>query len=301
MASPQLQAIIQAFRSQPVSEGMTIEQARAGLENLAALSPVGPEVSVEPIDAEGVPAEWISAPGATNTATLYWLHGGGYSIGSLNTHRGMLARISAASGARVFAIDYRLAPENPFPAGLEDALASYKWLLAQGVDPRTIIIGGDSAGGGLTLATLISLRDAGDPPPAAVVLYSPWTDLAFTGESVKTRKDIDPWINPDLGGGAAVMYHGEVSVTDPLVSPLYADLAGLPPTLIIVGDAEVLLDDSTRVANKMKAAGVDVTIEVWDEMIHVFPAFAGILPEGQQAIERTGEFIRSRVFTGATT
>jgi acetyl esterase/lipase len=300
MASPQLQAIIQMFRAQPVRAGMSIQETRGAFEGMTSMVPVAPDITREPVNADAVPAEWISAPNATGTAALYWLHGGGYTIGSINTHRDMISRISRASGLRAFAIDYRLAPEHPFPAALEDALTGYRWLLKQGADPKSLVIGGDSAGGGLALATLVSLRDAGDPLPAAAVLYSPWTDLAFTGESVKTRADADPWIKPDIGGDVPSMYHGNRSPTDPLVSPLYADLTGLPPTLIIVGDAEVLLDDSTRVAAKAKAAGVDVTLEVWDEMIHVFPGFAAILPEGQQAIDRTGEFIRQKVHTGAT-
>jgi acetyl esterase/lipase len=199
MASPQLQAIIQAFRSQPVSEGMTIEQARAGSKIWRRFPPSGRGVGGA-IDATYPPN---GSRAGSDERRHPLLATGGYSISSLSTHRGMLARISAASGSRVFAIDYRLAPENPVPAGLEDALARYKWLLAQGVDPRTIIIGGDSAGGGLTLATLISLRDPGirRQPSSA---YSPWTDLAFTGESVKTRKDIDPGLT-DRGGGAAAM------------------------------------------------------------------------------------------------
>lgn len=299
MASPQLQAIIQMFKSNPVREGITIEQARAALDNLSMLDVLPPGTNCEPIEVDGVPAEWITAPNASADATLYWLHGGGYSIGSIKSHRGMISRLSAASRIRAFAVEYRLAPENPFPAGLEDALTGYRWLLKQGIDPKSIVLGGDSAGGGMTLAVLVSLKDAGEPLPAAAVLYSPWTDLTWSGDSVTTRAEADPWISPDMGVEGAALYLGDAPATNPLASPLFADLSGLPPTLIQVGDAEVLLDDSTRVADKMKAAGVDVTLEVWDEMIHVWQAFATILPEGQQAIDKTGEFIRSRVRTGA--
>jgi acetyl esterase/lipase len=291
--------IIQMFKANAVPEGFTVEQARAALDNLSMLDVLTPGTTCETTEADGVPGEWISAPSASAEATLYWLHGGGYSIGSVKSHRGMIARLSAASKIRAFAIDYRLAPENPFPAGLEDALTGYRWLLKQGVDPKSLIIAGDSAGGGMTLAVLVSLRDSGEPLPAAAVLYSPWTDLTWSGESVKTRAEVDPWISPDIGVEGAALYLGDAKATNPLASPLFADLSGLPPTLIQVGDAEVLLDDSTRVAEKMKAAGVEVTLEVWDEMIHVWQAFASILPEGQQAIDKTGEFIRSRVKTGA--
>jgi monoterpene epsilon-lactone hydrolase len=299
MASPQLEQIIQLIRSRPVREEGTIEKTRQEFEALAWLFPVAADIKRQPASANGVPGEWISAPNSTDAATILYLHGGGYTIGSVNTHANMVSRICRASGARAFSLNYRLAPEHPYPAAVEDATKAYRWLLGQGIRPESIVISGDSAGGGLSLATLLALKAAGDPLPGAAVLLSPWTDLLGTGDSLKTRAAADPMINPELIVQGATQYHGSTPASDPLVSPLYGDFHGLPPMLIQVGDAEVLLDDSTRVAEKAKAAGVDVTIEVWDEMIHVFQIFAPTLPEGQQAIDRIGEFVKQHVQTKA--
>jgi epsilon-lactone hydrolase len=299
MASPQLDAIIQQIRSRPIREDITIEETRAEFEMLAPMFPVAADIKREPASANGVPGEWITAPNSTDAATMLYLHGGGYTIGSVNTHADMVSRICRASGARAFSLNYRLAPENPYPAAVEDATKAYRWLLGQGIRPEFIVISGDSAGGGLSLATLLALKDAGDPLPGGAVLLSPWTDLLATGESMKTRKAADPMINPDLATQGATQYHGDQPASHPLVSPLYGDFRGLPPMLIQVGDAEVLLDDSTRVAERAKEAGVDVTLEVWDEMIHVFQIFAATLPEGQQAIDKIGEWVKQKVRIGA--
>jgi acetyl esterase/lipase len=196
---------------------------------------------------------------------------------------------------RGLVIDYRLAPENPFPAALEDATAAYRWLLKSGFKPEQIVIAGDSAGGGLSLSTMVSLRDAGDPLPRGAVLLSPWTDLAGTGESIKTHAEIDPWLNADNLIPFAALYFGKEDGRHPLVSPLYADLHGLPPMLIQVGSDEILLDDSTRLASRAQAAGVEVKMEVWDGLWHVWHIFASQLPEGQKAIEDLGRFARQQV------
>jgi acetyl esterase/lipase len=193
------------------------------------------------------------------------------------------------------AVDYRLAPEHPFPAAVEDAVAGYDWLLSTGVDPAQVIIGGDSAGGGLTVATLVALKDAGVPMPSADLCISPWTDLALTGGSLRSKADADPMIAPDRITRVRDAYVGDADPREPLASPIYADLSGLPPMLIQVGENEVLLDDSTRLAERAEAARVDVTLEVWPEMIHVWHFFAELLPEGQQAIDRIGEYLRERV------
>jgi acetyl esterase/lipase len=200
----------------------------------------------------------------------------------------------------VFAIDYRLAPEHPFPAAVEDAVAGYRWLLSTGVDPAQIIIGGDSAGGGLTVATLVALKDAGERLPSGAVCISPWTDMALTGESLVSKAEADPMITTDGITRVRDAYVGAADPRAPLASPIYAGLSGLPPMLIHVGENEVLLDDSTRLAERAKAAGVDVTLEVWPEMFHVWHFFAAMLPEGQQAIERIGEWVRGRVVAPAT-
>jgi epsilon-lactone hydrolase len=299
MASPQLDAIIQMIRSRPREERLDIPTARAGFEMLAQMFPVAADIKREPASANGVPGEWITAPNSTDATTILYLHGGGYTIGSINTHADMVSRICRASGARAFSLNYRLAPENPYPAAVEDATKTYRWLLGQGIRPESIVISGDSAGGGLALTTLLALKAAGDPLPGGAVLLSPWTDLDASGESMKTRAEADPMIVADPLKTMAKIYAGDASLTHPLVSPLYGDFHGLPPMLIQVGDAEVLLDDSTRVAEKAKAAGVDVTIEVFDEMIHVFQVFAPMLPEGQQAIDKIGEWVKAHVHSKA--
>ena len=292
MASEQLQTIIEALRSRPSPQGLSAAEQRATFEEVASLFPAPPEVRREPVNANGVPAEWISAPKATDDRTIFYLHGGGYRIGSINTHREMISRLSSAAGARALAIDYRLAPEHPFPAAVEDATAAYRWLLGNGVDPGRTVIAGDSAGGGLTMATLVALRDAGDPLPAAGVCISPWVDLEGLGESMTTKAAVDPMIQPDEIEAMGKVYLGDAHPQTPLAAPLYANLTGLPPLLIQVGTSEVLLDDSTRLAERARSAGVDVVLEPWDDMIHVWHFFASMLPEGQQAIDRIGEFVR---------
>jgi epsilon-lactone hydrolase len=299
MASPEIKEISDMLRArqQEAPADISFPESRAMFEQMTAAFPVPQGVKSTPVDAGGIPAEWITAPEAGEEQTIYWLHGGGYCIGSINTHRGLLARISAASRARAFAIDYRLAPEEPFPAAVEDAVAGYLWLLSTGFEPTQIIIGGDSAGGGLAAATLVALKGDGKPLPAGAVCISPWTDLALTGESLRTKAEADPMITNDGITRVRDAYVGDSDPSEPLVSPIYADLSGLPPLLIQVGENEVLLDDSTRLAERAKAAGVDVTLEVWPDMIHVWHFFAAMLPEGQQAIDRIGLWVRQR--TGA--
>ena len=292
MISEQLKNVIERIKSQPQNPNATIEKRRAGMERIS--EHVASDVTCEPVNAGGVPAEWIAAPGAVQDRAILYLHGGGYVIGSINTHRAMIARIARASNARALAIDYRLAPEHPFPAAVDDATAAYKWLLAEGYEPGKIVIAGDSAGGGLTLAALVALRDSGVPMPAGAVPISPWTDLEGTGESVRSRAAKDPMVTQANLAESAKQYYGAHDPKDPLVSPLHANFRGLPPMLIHVGDAEILLDDSTRVAERAKLAGVKVELEVWDDMIHVWHVFAKLLPEGQQAIDKIGKFVIAR-------
>ena len=290
MASEHLNKVLELLKSAPRNPDATVEQMRAGMEKIS--EHVARDVACEPIKVNGVPAEWIVPPTAASDRVILYLHGGGYVMGSIATHRAMVARIARASQARALSIDYRLAPEHPFPAAIEDATATYRWLLAQGYQPAKIVIAGDSAGGGLTLAALLSIRDAHLPMPAAAVPISPWTDLGGTGESIKTRAARDPMVGGDRLYPMAKQYLGKAEHTNPLASPIHADFHGLPPMLIQVGDAEVLLDDATRVADRAKAAGVKVELEVWDDMIHVWHAFAKILPEAQQAIDKIGTFVR---------
>jgi len=298
--SPQLRLLVEALKPSQPQEEVTVESLRQGYEAMAKMDPTPPDVNVQPVEADGVSAEWIAAPGASDQATVLWLHGGGYTIGSLTTHRTMISRISRASGARALAVDYRLGPEQPFPAALEDAMTAYRWLIAYGVDPKRLVVGGDSAGGGLAIAALVALRDAGDPLPAAAVCVSPWTDLELTGESIETNADAEYLVPPERLRLFCQSYLAGADARDPRASPYLADLSQLPPTLIQVGTAETLLDDSKRIAAKAKGDGVDVTLEVWDEMIHHWHIYAAMLPEGQQAIDRIGEFVREHAPVTAT-
>src|SRR6266496_2457237 len=255
MASPELKTITELLRArqEQAPADISFPKSRALFEQMTAAFPLPENVKSTPVDAGGIPSEWIAAQRVGDEQTIYWLHGGGYCSGSVNTHRGLLGRISAASRARVLAIDYRLAPEDPFPAAVEDAVAGYLWLLSTGVDPAQIVIGGDSAGGGLTAATLVALKEDGKPPPTAAVCISPWTDLALTGESLRTKAQADPMITNDGIMRVRDAYVGDSEPDAPLISPIYADLSGLPPLLIQVGENEVLLDDSQRLAERAEA------------------------------------------------
>lgn len=251
-------------------------------------------VSARSLAANGVPGLWLEPLGSDTQRTILYLHGGGYVICSTDTHRGLAGRVAQASRSRLLLIDYRLAPEHPFPAALEDSLAAYHWLLNQGLPPEKLAIGGDSAGGGLTLATTLALRQAGEPLPAALFLISPWVDLTFSGDSVRTRAERDPLlaIRDDT---LSRSYAGQKELKDPLISPLFADLRGLPPLYIQVGTEEILFDDSTRLEARALQAGLDVRLEPWEGMWHVFQAYAPYIPESQQAIDRIGEFVRKYI------
>lgn len=293
MSQQQLQQIIQMLKAQPIAGRPTVQDTRANFEQMAAMFPVAADVKCEPVNAGGVKAEWVTAPGADAGRAVLYLHGGGYVIGSINTHRALAARISNAAKARILVIDYRLAPEHPFPAAVEDSLAAYRWMLAQGLKPSRIAVAGDSAGGGLTVATLVAIRDAKLASPGAGVCLSPWTDLEGLGDSMTSKASVDPMVNKEALLEMAKHYLAGKDARSPLAAPLYADLAGLPPLLIQVGTAETLLDDSTRLAERARKAGVKVALEPWENMIHVFQVFAPMLDEGQQAIEKIGEFVRA--------
>jgi len=293
MSQQQLQQIIQMLKAQPIAGRPTVEETRANFEQMAGMFPVAADVKCEPVNAGGVKAEWVTARGADAGRAVLYLHGGGYVIGSINTHRDLAARISRAAKARVLLIDYRLAPEHPFPAAVEDSVASYRWMLAQGLKSSRIAVAGDSAGGGLTIATLVAIRDAKLAIPGAGACLSPWVDLEGVGDSMKSKASVDPMVQKDGLLEMAKHYLAGQNARSPLAAPLYADLAGLPPLLIQVGTAETLLDDSTRIAERARKAGMKVTLEPWENMIHVFQVFAPMLDEGQQAIEKIGEFVRA--------
>ena len=248
--------------------------------------------SVVDVDAGGVPCEMAIADVATSaTATLY-LHGGGYVIGSARTHRELAKRLSAATGGAVLTPNYRLAPENPFPAAVEDAVSAYEWLLDQGRAPETLAIAGDSAGGGLTIAALLSLRDRWLPMPSCAACLSPWVDMEGLGESMSGRAALDPMVQRDGLLAMAELYLAGENPRNPLAAPIYADLSGLPPLLIQVGTRETLYDDAARLANLANRAEVSTRFEPWAEMIHVWHLFAPMLDEGARAIESAGAFIR---------
>jgi monoterpene epsilon-lactone hydrolase len=295
MASPESVLVRQYLMAAKASQtaGTDIETARQGLEALSALTPVAPDINVEKTSIEGIPAEWVTAPNAVEDRVFLYLHGGAYIMGSCNTHRYIASKLARSTAARVLVPEYRLAPENPFPAAIEDAVKVYRWLISSGFAPDKIIIGGDSAGGGLTFATLISLKDEEEALPALAVLLSPWTDMEGTGESMETRADVDPWLSPDASRTTPALYIRDMDPRHPLVSPIYADLSGLPTMLVHVGNDEILLSDSARLVDRARASGVEITFKIWDEMWHVFQTFA--IPEGQQAIDEIGDFVRKHL------
>ena len=294
MASPELDRAIALFRAGKAETQAftTVDEFRVWYEQFTGQFELPEDAVFEQVGAGGVAAEWISTPGVAQDRVVMYLHGGGYVIGSMRTHRSPLSYLSRVSDARVLGLNYRLAPEHPFPAAVEDSVAAYRWLLADGVSPQRIVIGGDSCGGGLTIATLVALNYFGDPLPAAGISHSGWTDLAHTGDSFTTKSEVDPLIDREMLEGMAAAYLGDRSRTTPLASPYYADLRGLPPLLLQVGTAEVLLDDSRRLADRAKEAGVDVTLEVWDDMPHVWQAFVSFLPEAREALEHCGQFVQ---------
>jgi phosphinothricin tripeptide acetyl hydrolase len=271
-----------------------VAERRAQYERAEKVFPTPPEVKVERVSAPVAPAEWLRPPGAVAGRVVLYLHGGGYVIGSTRSHRHLAAAIAAAGQASALLLDYRLAPEHPYPAAVDDATAAYRWLLEQGVAPGHVVIGGDSAGGGLTVATLLALRDARLPLPAGGVCISPWVDLTFSGASYRTRAAVDPIVKRPGIDEMARAYLGATAAQTPLASPLFADLRGLPPLLIHVGSDEVLLDDAVQLADRAKTAGVDATLEVWDRMIHVWHWFLPMLDEAQGAVDGIGRFIQSR-------
>ena len=294
MTIAQLDSLVSLLRSRPAPAVPVVAEARARFEKMADFLGGAPDAKCEKVDAGGVPAEWVAAPGHDPQRAILYLHGGGYVIGSLATHRRLAYDIAAACGARVLLIDYRLAPEHPFPAAVEDAAKAWRWLLQQGFMANRLAIAGDSAGGGLTIATLVNLRDQKLDLPACAVAISPWVDLEGLGNSMVTRSAQDPMVQKDSLKWFAAQYLGSTSATTPLAAPLHADLAGLPPILVQVGTAETLLDDATRIAEKLHTAGVDVRLAIWPNMLHVFPLFAPILSEGRDGCLEIGGFIRSK-------
>lgn len=292
-------AVMGPIKNKMFPTEMGIAGMRNGLnEALARFMRLPSFVRVQDVDAGGVPAEWIRVPESDKDAVLIYLHGGAYVFGSAETHRNLAWRLAVQAKCRVLLVDYRLAPEHPYPAPVEDSIAVYDWVLEQGFDPARIGISGDSAGGGLTFATLAKIKDTGRPMPAAAFGISPWTDLACTGKSMRSNARHDPMFDPGAVPRAVDFYLQGADPYDPYASPLYADLEGFPPTMIHVGSSEILLDDSRRLAHNMKEAGVLVELEVWRNMPHVWHVFAPFFPEASQAITRGANFLLRHMAEG---
>ncbi len=274
----------------------TILEQRELMGAAAAGSPAPEGVTVEPTELGGRPAEWLRPHGAPADRAVLYLHGGGYCIGSLGTHRGLAGRLALAADRSVASLDYRLAPEHPFPAAIDDALAAYRQLLDEGYASERLAIGGDSAGGGLTLATLVAARDEGLPLPAAAFALSPWVDLTQTAGSYERFAGLDPMVTKAGLDTMAAAYLGDRDATRPLASPLFADLAGLPPVHVEVGAVEALVDDSTRLVDALRAAGGKATLTVWPGLVHVFQAFPGdLVPEADESVAAVGAWLAAHL------
>jgi phosphinothricin tripeptide acetyl hydrolase len=274
----------------------SIAERREQYDRAERVFTLPPDTAVDLVTAGGRPAEWIRPGAARDGAALVYFHGGGYVIGSPRSHRHLADAIARAAGVPCLFPDYRLAPEQPFPAAVDDAVAAYRWLIeARGIAPDRIALAGDSAGGGLTAAALVAIRDAGLPLPAAGVCISPWTDLTCAAASYTSLADRDPIVELPRIAEMARLYLAGADPRTPLASPLFADLRGLPPLLIHVGSEEVLLDDASGLAERARTAGVDVTCEVWDQMIHVWHWFLPWLDEARRAVEKIGGFLRARM------
>ena len=267
-----------------------IAKSRRRLDRLGDRSKLPPTLSRHADDLNGVKTEWTRVHGERR-GVIFYCHGGGYFVGSPRVYRGMAAQLATLTGCDVAVIDYRLAPEHTYPAAPDDALLAYRALLARAIEPRSLVIAGDSAGGNLALVTLLRARDRGLPMPAAGVLLSPWTDLTGSGASMRSNARRDPMLPAHRIDDAARMYAPSHEPADPDVSPLFADLTGLPPLSIHVGSTEILLDDSRRLVKQARAHGVDATVKVWSRMPHVFPMFADFIPEGRRALREIQQFI----------
>jgi Esterase/lipase len=273
---------------------LPIELCRQGLANMMSFSKLPERCKIEKVNAGGIEALWVNAAQTKKESTILYLHGGGYTMGSPQTHAALTGMLSDLSQIKVLSVNYRLAPEEPHPAAIQDAVSAYRWLLQQDVPAKSIVIGGDSAGGGLTFATLLELKSKGDPLPAAAFAISPWVDLAVTGETIATKAEVDPIITESWIYYMAALYAKDADLRSPLISPLYADLSGLPPVLIHVGTNEMLLSDSRRMARALTRAGVDCVLREWEEMFHVFHSVV-TLPEARTATEELATFIKTHI------
>lgn len=291
MGQSEIEAVRALLGSKPRPVGW--QQRRQRIEEVGSVWPVAGDIELEAADIDGIPGEWSIAPGSDASRVLLYFHGGGYCSGSILSHRRLVTEAGRAAKVRTLAIAYRLAPEHPFPAALDDALSAWRFLRASGIAAGQIAVGGDSAGGGLTVALINRLRDAGEDVPGCAWLISPWTDLTLSGSTLSSKDAVDPIIHRAYLAELAEAYlPPDMDRTDPRVSPLFADPSGLPPTLIQVGACETLLEDSTRFAAAAGAANVALTLQVWPDMIHAFPMWNAHLEPGRRALAEAGQFIR---------
>ncbi|MGB0552768.1 MAG: alpha/beta hydrolase [Alphaproteobacteria bacterium] len=299
MPSDDIKKVREMIAGLPPRTGMSIPERRATMDAWDKAYPVSDDVTVVSAKVAEVPVEWITAPNASEDAVLLFLHGGGYVIGSPDSHRHLVANLSEETGLQGLLVDYRLAPEDPFPAAVEDAISVYAALLTHGFEAEEIVVAGDSAGGGLVVAMMLAIRDANLPLPAAGICLSPWNDLTGTAKSLETNASVDPTVTKESLDFFAGEYLGEEDAQNPYASPLFGDFTGLPPLLIQVGSVEVLLDDAVVLAERAKEAGVSVTLEIWDEMIHVWHRYYPVLQEAREANARIGEYVRGIVSVNA--
>ena len=294
MAQSEIDAIRALLSSKPRPVGWA--ERRERLDEVGSTWPVADDVKCEPVDCDGVPGEWSLAPTSDSSRVLLYFHGGGYCSGSVISHRRLVTEAGRAARMRTLAIDYRRAPEHPFPAAHEDAMTAWRFLRRQGIAADHIAVGGNSAGGNLSLALIHRLRAAGEPLPGCAWLVSPWTDLTMSGATLASKDAVDPLIHKAyLDELAAAYVPDNIDRKNPLISPLFADLSGFPPLLIQVGSAETLLDDAVRLAAAAGAADVPVTLEIWPQMIHAWPVWNARLADGRRALDSAGQFIRARI------
>ena len=294
MEQSDIAAIRDLLGSKPRPVGWAARRQR--LDEIGAVWPVASDVTLSAVDINGIPGEWSTVPGSNSSRVLLFLHGGGYCSGSIISHRRMVSEAGRAAGVRTLAIAYRLAPENPFPAAFDDTVTAWHFLRRQGIAAEHIAIGGDSAGGGLSLAVALKLHDIKEELPACLWLVSPWTDLTMSGSTLITKDVVDPLIHKGYLRELADAYLGSASDRkDPRVSPLFANLTGMPPLLIQVGSAETLLDDAIRLAAAAGEADVSVTLEIWPHMIHAWHLWNAHLQPGRQALADAGSFMREHL------
>ncbi len=287
-----LSAVLKQILSRPSLESIGVEQYRVLLEKSAAMFKIDKTIDWEQVSVDSIPGVWLTPHDLIGSRVILYLHGGGFIAGSVNSHRDLASRIAKASNAKLLSINYRLAPEHKFPAGLYDAFDAYQWLLNKSISPKNIVVAGDSAGGGLALSLLLLIKNKGIAIPRCAIFLSPWVDLECRGESHLKNKDKDPMLTRDMLYSTRKFYAGDQNLSDPLISPINGDLNGLCPMLIHAGSCEVLEDDAVMLAKKAQQAGIEAELEIRDGMFHVWQYFSRYLPQGREAIEKIGDFIQ---------